>query len=275
VQRTLTRHLRLGTKSAHPPDTYWRDLTLDLTNAVLADLDLAECHLLTARFTGARFRGATSFRGARFARVIFDSAEFDGDAMFEQIVVRDDARFRSAQFVGSAVFEDARFDGDARFDAARFIGPVVFTGSWFGEDVRFTGAEFSGDAEFDRTTFTGLARFGQARFFDGVRFRETRFKCGQDTAQAPGLGAMLLEQEPCWVRTDITAAVAPRRVWPAGWTVRPTLDQPTETHGGRWGRLLPARLTSLPPVPSQKMGSVINFIPVDQEPILSHCFEGS
>ena len=241
VQTALARHLRPGTNPAHPPGTYWPDLDLDLTNAVLTDLDLAGCYVHTVRFTGARFRGDTSFTNVRFAGAVFDGADFEGDVVFERVAFVDDTRFRQTTFNGVAVFEDVRFDGDARFDAARFVGRVVFTRSVFGEDVRFSETEFSGDAVFDRVMFTGLARFGQARFFDGARFRETRFNRDQDDKRAWDLGAVLLEQEPCWVRTDTPATVAPRRVWPAGWTVQPTLDQPTGGHGGRWGRLVPTQ----------------------------------
>jgi hypothetical protein len=57
AQRILATHLRPGDDPNQPIDTFWPDTDLDLTGAVLIDLDLARCQTRTARFIGATFTG--------------------------------------------------------------------------------------------------------------------------------------------------------------------------------------------------------------------------
>lgn len=54
AQRILATHLRPGT-ATEPDPSYWGRLDLDLTAAVLLDLDLTNCHLAMARLDGATF----------------------------------------------------------------------------------------------------------------------------------------------------------------------------------------------------------------------------
>ncbi len=242
VQATLAEHLRPNPE--HPPDDSWEGMDLDLCNAVLVDLDLTGCRIQSARFAGALFHGDTVFTAVRFGCSLFDRAAFGGDAVFEQVTFADEVRFDQTSFHGDAVFRAAQFDRDGRFDAARFAADVVFTDSVFSGDARFVDTEFCGDAVFNQARFSGLVRFGHARFLAGARFLETRFHRSQDGIREQDLDAVLLARDPGWVRTD-TPTEQPRRVWPEGWTVQPTRDQPRGEDEGQWGRLVPELPTAV------------------------------
>jgi hypothetical protein len=184
------------------------------------------------------------FTAVRFGCSLFDRAAFGGDAVFEQVTFADEVRFDQTSFHGDAVFRAAQFDRDGRFDAARFAADVVFTDSVFSGDARFVDTEFCGDAVFNQARFSGLVRFGHARFLAGARFLETRFHRSQDGIREQDLDAVLLARDPGWVRTD-TPTEQPRRVWPEGWTVQPTRDQPRGEDEGQWGRLVPELPTAV------------------------------
>lgn len=237
VQALLAEHLRPRPNPEHPPDHSWEGMDLDLNNAVLADLNLTGCHIRNARFTGARFHGATVVTAARFGCSLFDRAVFDGDAVFERVTFADEVRFERTKFREIADFRATRFDRDVRFDATQFGNDAVFTESVFEGDARFIATEFCRDALFDQATFSALARFERARFSAGARFSETWFQLSkQNRAHNPD--AVLLAQDPGWVRTD-TPIQEPYRVWPTGWTVQPTPNQPRGEDEGQWGRLVP------------------------------------
>ncbi len=238
IQEALLRVVR--PRRIDASDDAWPELDLDLSNTVLTDFDLSGCRVRHALFTETRFLRDTTFANARFECARFDGALFDGDAVFDRGRFADTVRFDRVTFRDNAVFADVRFSGDTRFDAARFLRRVTFIGSTFRGDVRFRATEFAGEAVFEHVTLGSLVRFEQARFLDGVRFGAARFDHGSNDLPVWDR-ASLLDREPCWVRTDIPAAAAPQRVWPAGWSVQPTHDEPDGGHGRRWGRLVPAR----------------------------------
>ncbi|SCF21072.1 Pentapeptide repeat-containing protein, partial [Micromonospora haikouensis] len=65
AQRILARHLRPATPEGEPHPLYWgAAVTLDLTEAVLIDVDLTGCHLHNATFTKTHFSGEARFGGA-------------------------------------------------------------------------------------------------------------------------------------------------------------------------------------------------------------------
>jgi hypothetical protein len=52
AQRLLTTHLRPGNDKNNPVATFWADIDLDLTGAVLVDFTLAGCTVCSARRGG-------------------------------------------------------------------------------------------------------------------------------------------------------------------------------------------------------------------------------
>jgi Pentapeptide repeats (9 copies)/Pentapeptide repeats (8 copies) len=113
AQRILAAHLRPGAV-----DTFWPDIDLDLTEAQLRQLDLIDCRIRNAQFTGAQFSGDAWFGGAKFAgNAWFDGAKFSGDVLFD-----------GAKFAGSASFREAEFSGrNVWFSRAEFRGGVWFS----------------------------------------------------------------------------------------------------------------------------------------------------
>ncbi|MDT0533363.1 pentapeptide repeat-containing protein [Micromonospora sp. DSM 115977] len=210
AQRILARHLRPTTPEGEPHPLHWGPkMTLDLTEAVLIDLDLTGCYLHNATFMKSHFTGSPTFvkatfsGDAKFDNATFSSdawfgeatfsgdakfagATFSRDARFSKATFSDDAWFDKATFSGNARFDKATFSGDAWFDEAtfkrdaRFVGTTFSRDAWFDEatfkrDVRFVGTTFSGDAGFDEATFSGDARFGKATFNGAARFDKATF----------------------------------------------------------------------------------------------------
>ncbi|SDD56268.1 Pentapeptide repeat-containing protein [Actinokineospora iranica] len=190
----LRRALRRFRRSAR---TFWPDVDLDLTGATLIDLDLIDCAIRTARFTGATFTGNAEFSRATFTDdagfggatftgdTVFSGATFTSPAWFDEATFTGTARFDEATFTGDAGFGGATFTGDAGFSEAIFASPAWFSGAtftgtaWFSEatftSAWFEKATFSGTAWFNEATFTGVAWFEGAAFTDTAQFRGTTF----------------------------------------------------------------------------------------------------
>lgn len=152
AQRLLTMHLR-PVDAAYPVDTFWADVDLDLTGAVLINLDLRFCCLRKATFTEAKPAGIAAVAGAKFTGdVRFDRTEFTGDTWFHGTEFIGDARFRGAKFASGVWFDKAKFDRLAMFDGATFAG-----------EVRFNGTEFTGNATFGGTAFSEASVQGKSR----------------------------------------------------------------------------------------------------------------
>lgn len=100
AQRLLAAYLR-----PDPSGVFWTGIDLDLTEAHLYRLDLTNCHIRIAQFSGSQFGG-----DARF-----DKAHFGGAAWFDQ-----------TQF-GTAWFDEAQFDYDAWFAEAQFGEAASFS----------------------------------------------------------------------------------------------------------------------------------------------------
>ncbi|GIJ22373.1 hypothetical protein Vlu01_29970 [Micromonospora lutea] len=199
AQRILARHLRPTTPEGEPDPLYWKTkVTLDLTEAVLIDFDLTDCHLYNATFTNTHFTGTTWFGRATFSglarfgkatfsgdarfgkatfsgNVWFNEATFSGEAWFVQAAFSGDPRFDMATFNGNARFDKATFSGNAWFGKATFNGLAGFVGAAFNGNAGFDKAMFSGDAGFAEATFSGLARFGKATFSGDARFGGAAF----------------------------------------------------------------------------------------------------
>ncbi|MDX8029499.1 pentapeptide repeat-containing protein [Lentzea sp. BCCO 10_0856] len=162
-----------------------QDLTIDLTGAVLVDVDLSKCYAGGANFAGARFVGPASFDQAVLAGATFDRARFESRASFGhtrftepvqfiETMFDDEAWFLGAEFVSHVWFDRARFEGLARFGCAKFQGKAVFIETDFAGPAQFASAEFD-YCSFDEARFRTVAHFGLAQFTGDVRFTRTRF----------------------------------------------------------------------------------------------------
>lgn len=229
--RSLAGRLRTGG---------WNGIGLDLSGATVVDADFSACRLDGSTFADTRFRGTTSFAGARFD---------------------DDTAFHRAVFHGDATFANVRFDGDAEFGRARFRGRADFTGAafagmaWFGrgahtwwdddedwdmvddidaapwdelneDDPQWPvavliedyqdweeggdGARFAGDVSFRDARFDGPAWFYYARFGATATFAGARF-AGRVHLDQPGV-------DLAGARWDGDTEDG-ETVWPLGWTV--------------------------------------------------------
>jgi uncharacterized protein YjbI with pentapeptide repeats len=190
AQTILFHHLRGGSSTDAPVDTFWPGINLDLTGALLAPVNLIGCHITAADFTGATFTGDVWFDRARFGlnavftgvrfggKVSFDGARFDHAADFAGVRFEQNARFEDAHFEGeatfsqadfraSALFGDARFSGQAWFSEARFAHHAAFGKAWFARGAGFGDAHFARDASFHDTDFTDTAGFHNVRFTGG------------------------------------------------------------------------------------------------------------
>jgi hypothetical protein len=168
AQRVLTTHLRPG-DMANPVDTFWTDIDLDLTGAVLIKLDLNRCHLRTAQFVQATFAGHAWFDEAEFAgNASFDQAEFAGFTAFTRSEFVRIASFRKAHFANDALFGEAEFAGLTWFEEAEFAGNATFDSVKFARDTSFDSVTFASDALFsaffDKAEFAGNASFRKVEF---------------------------------------------------------------------------------------------------------------
>ncbi|MEH1017498.1 pentapeptide repeat-containing protein [Micromonospora sp. CPCC 206060] len=177
AQRILARHLRPTAPEGEPHPLYWGpQVVLDLTEAVLTDLDFTGCHLHKATFTKAHFGGDAGFGGAAFGVAArFDGVTFGGDAGFGGAAFGGYAGFDGVTFGGVAGFGGVTFGGVAGFGGVTFGGDAGFGGAAFGGDAGFGGVTFGAAARFDGVTFGGDAGFGEATFggdagFDGATF---------------------------------------------------------------------------------------------------------
>lgn len=177
AQGILSTHLRPDQDASEgsSTDRFWPAMDLDLSGATLVNFRLSGCHVRNATFVAARFTGDTRFSTARFRRVWFTRARFDGDVKFDKARFDGDAWFRSAEFNGNAWFRKAEFCGDAGFREVRFSGDVWFTRTRFSGDAWFIAARFCQDARLSEAEFNGDAKFAEVRFDGEVWIRQTRF----------------------------------------------------------------------------------------------------
>lgn len=167
AQRILTDHLHCNSGSDSPiPPTFWADIDLDLTGAVLINFAASHCRARRVNFTGASFS----------SHAYFEDATFSGEALFDQVHFSMSAVFNGASFSGSVSFIAASFNQFALFSRANFGGPAVFEAANFGAgESRFTMASFSDFTSFRWASFLGHAVFDEASFSDGVMFGEVGF----------------------------------------------------------------------------------------------------
>ncbi|MFI9811467.1 pentapeptide repeat-containing protein [Saccharothrix variisporea] len=112
AQRILTAHLDYGNDAEHPVTTFWEDIDLDLTAAVLIDWSLSGCTL----------RNAT-----------FNRTTFIGDAFFIGVMATGEAWFSEATFTKFAYFDEVGFLDGIQLDGATIRYPLpkmLFDPSW-------------------------------------------------------------------------------------------------------------------------------------------------
>ncbi|MDU0287913.1 pentapeptide repeat-containing protein [Saccharothrix longispora] len=220
AQRILTAHLTFDTGADHPATTFWEDIDLDLSAAVLINWQMSSC----------RVRKATFYHTA-----------FIGEAQFSETVFTGDARFTGSTFTGNATFRGAIFTQNSWLDGATFgeyawFVEAVFTeAAWFNDatfigDAWFDQATFLRDARFTGVTFTGIARFTQARFSSTVFFAATTF-----------MGNTWFNRAT--FRYFPPGSSPKYQGWPTGW--RPSTEHAAlEGRDGTWHHLL--RISSKP-----------------------------
>ncbi|MEV7548153.1 pentapeptide repeat-containing protein [Amycolatopsis sp. NPDC089917] len=165
AQQILCRHLRNQDSSKTSLHAFWEDISLDLQDAVLIEIDFTNCRIASADFRNATIYGRALFGGARFdERADFNSARFDGVA-----------EFSVARFDGGAVFTEARFDRGAAFINAKFVGGAAFGGAKFHKTAEFSKAKFDRFVAFADVNFDRDVRFRNANFLKGVEFSEAKF----------------------------------------------------------------------------------------------------
>ena len=151
--------------------------SIDLSGAVVPDLDLSGRVLGNVRFEETTFLGYLSLSGARalgpamFTRALFVRGVSMKNCQFTRV------GFREAKFRARADFEGFKVRHDAGFVGAKFEGDARFSHSNFGvycwfQWASFGGVDFTG-ATFDRAAFTS-ALFNSVVKLEGVTFRGSR-----------------------------------------------------------------------------------------------------
>ena len=124
AQRILARHFTASRYLARdtPPDSYWPHIRLDLTAAVLINLDFAACRLDYCDFRSAKFLGMA----------MFNSSEFLSEARFEYSMFAGSASFFDVIFYSYTGFSDAKFSQppDLRRARASYPSTHIWPADW-------------------------------------------------------------------------------------------------------------------------------------------------
>jgi uncharacterized protein YjbI with pentapeptide repeats len=162
--------------------TFWADVDVDLSGAVLAKLDLTGCEVRNLDLSESRVEGSAKFNGVLVTGVAqFTAAEFAGHAAFERYRCVGRTNFAMTTFVDDVLFQDAEFGEEFRFSGATCRSLAAFEGAAFAGTARFGSALFESDTGFRDVEFGSVVRFGGTEFggsamFENVRFAgETRF----------------------------------------------------------------------------------------------------
>jgi hypothetical protein len=123
TQQILARHVRWPDHPTVPaPATYWPRLIIDLSDAILVNLDFSQCAFYALDLQRAVCKGPTQFLYASFERdALFEGATFFGNVSFRRASFLHRARFSGGKFHAGVSFRQARFDSGPEFgDAATF-----------------------------------------------------------------------------------------------------------------------------------------------------------
>ncbi|MET9067777.1 pentapeptide repeat-containing protein [Streptosporangium sandarakinum] len=234
AQRILAEHLR-DDRAPEDRDTvpvgprFWEGIHLDLTGAILTDLDFHNCHVAEAQFDGVIFTGNAKFY----------EATFTGDVSFKGSAFRGKAEFYGTAFAGDVNFNGCTFTGEAEFDRATFGGEALFRGTAFTRNAKFDSAIFKEDVTFSGTTFTRNVMFEKATFTKDARFDEVTFTrdavfIGAFFSGYGGFNRVIFSREAWFDEVIFTGTITARtfafnevqllepdgmHCWPKGWTV--------------------------------------------------------
>jgi len=146
---------------------------LDLRGLVVTEaLDLSGLALCGADFTGSRFEGGLTARGARFDGLSWFSGCHFASADFGGALFVNDARFDDAIFVTAPVFHNAEFRGIARFDGATMPGGDFRALTCYG-NAAFAQVD-GGALDLSGSEFLGGFWAQSAQFAHGARFDDTQ-----------------------------------------------------------------------------------------------------
>jgi hypothetical protein len=123
AQQILARHVRWPDHPTVPaPATYWPRLNIDLSDAILVNLDFSQCAFYALDLRRAVCKGPTQFLYASFERdALFEGATFFGNVSFRRASFLHRARFSGGKFHAGVSFRQTRFDSAPEFgDAATF-----------------------------------------------------------------------------------------------------------------------------------------------------------
>ncbi|MFC9971829.1 pentapeptide repeat-containing protein [Spirillospora sp. NPDC127200] len=152
AQNILRNHLRRYDSRQEELDTYWEDVLVNLSGAILFGFSLAGCELTNLECSQATFLG-TSW---------FDEAKFRGEVSFRDAIFQRLARFYGADFE-DAYFYRAKFCAYAGFRGAKFHQQCRFVDVHFRERSTFEGATFGGAVDFSEVTFADKCSMEGAR----------------------------------------------------------------------------------------------------------------
>ncbi|BBH69883.1 hypothetical protein ACTI_65680 [Actinoplanes sp. OR16] len=160
AQRLLASRLRASA------EVHWSRMRIDLSGAILHDLDLSGCRLERLDCRSGVFVGPVDFTGLRATEADFRGAAF-----------RDDANFAAADFGEYVRFDESSFAGETRFDLVELQKGASFAQVSFGAAVGFSGAKAGGGLDFYRSNFKDQVVFRRAKLatyatFDGSIFEE-------------------------------------------------------------------------------------------------------
>ncbi len=183
-KRTITRWHRIPVLRLRRVGP-WTSLRLDLTNALLPQVNWRNCSIGSVSFANAIFTDFADFDNATFTEEAwFFNATFTDEVRFDHATFRDNAWFNDATFTSIAIFDYATFTTIASFNKvtftsrARFVNVVApyiwFNGTTFADEAAFTRAAL-GRAAFDHVTFRGSALFARATFDRNATFVDATF----------------------------------------------------------------------------------------------------
>lgn len=232
AQRILAKHLRCSSDPSMQ-EVAWGALDVDLTDAVLANLDFSDTTLGKSSFEGAHFLGDAIFRRTKFLQdVAFSHAKFSSyaESDFTEAVFSGEAKFNNAEFPYGVRFNKAIFHELAWFDLTIFEGGavgVMFHEATFIDKARFLSTKFIGYAWFVGTRFEGNAAFDNSVFGVGANFSDAKLGDGIDL-------------EGVETRLGPISNYLQESVYPPGWiavAVAPNEARWIVPEGVNWGRL--------------------------------------
>ncbi|MFI6031838.1 pentapeptide repeat-containing protein [Amycolatopsis magusensis] len=178
AERILQAHLKPGATPAFPGESFWPNISLNLTGATLFSAwNLSGSHVDNLDVAGARFEASVNFAGARvMGNVSFNKAHFSGRVQFDKTRFEKTADFKEAVFRGPVSLSKSKFDGLASFSLATFGDVCDFSNAEFKRDSAFMSANFSGDANFSGARFGRKVTFRKSVYDRGANFQDLEIR---------------------------------------------------------------------------------------------------